>query len=144
MSIAQQRAQSALVEAKRSEHTKLAQKYPDHFGNEKAAKTYEELGNFLVSVGIPAERVNQIYEAPVIELALDAMRYRQAQKQASATVQRDPSGRFTATPAPKRVQPGPAVRPGNQSSEALRQARQRFNATGDARDAAELIGRLGL
>ena len=144
MTIAEQRAKVALVEAKRSEHGKLAQKYPDHFGPEKAAKTYEELGNFLVSVGIPAERVNQIYEAPVIELALDAMRYRQAQRQASATVQRDPTGRFTATPAPKRVQPGPAVRPGNQASEAVRQARQRFNASGDVRAAAELMGRLGL
>ena len=146
MEASQRRAAAALQEAKRSEHAKLASSRPDFFGPEKAAKTYEELGNFLVSVGIPAERVNQIYEAPVIELALDAMRYRQAQKQASAAPQnpRDAGGRFTASTTPTRVRPGPAARPGNQASDAVRQARQRFNSTGDARDAAELIGRLGL
>ena len=60
------------------------QKLPDYFGTpETTAKTYDELGKFLFAKGIPADRINAIHEAPIIELALSAMRFEQAQKHAS-------------------------------------------------------------
>ena len=75
--VATQRAEQAFQHAKRTEHAKLAHKLPDYFGSpQTAAKTYDELGKFLFAKGIPADRINQIHEAPIIELALAAMRIR--------------------------------------------------------------------
>src|SRR4029077_20731161 len=80
---ATQRAEQAFQQAKLAEHGKLAQKLPDYFGApEMARKTYDELGKFLFTKGIPADRINQIHEAPIIEMALNAMRFEQAQKKA--------------------------------------------------------------
>jgi hypothetical protein len=147
---ANKRAQAQLMEAKRTEHEKLAAKHPEFFGApEKASKTYKELSQFLFDQGIPAERISQIYEAPVIELALDAMRFRQAQKQASAVVNRDQTtGKFTAKTAPTRVQPGPATRQGtgDRTAEMARRVGERFRKTegADIRDMAELIRLNGL
>ena len=70
-------------EARQVEHAKLAKKLPEYFGPDVSAKTYDDLGNFLFAKGIPADRINAIHEAPIIELALAAMRFEQAQKQAS-------------------------------------------------------------
>ncbi|HTG23422.1 MAG TPA: hypothetical protein VK681_25530, partial [Reyranella sp.] len=78
------RAEQAFQHAKHVEHAKLAQKLPDYFGApETSQKTYDELGKFLLAKGIPADRINQIHEAPIIEMALNAMRFEQAQKRAS-------------------------------------------------------------
>jgi hypothetical protein len=61
---ATERAVQALELAKQAENAKLAHKLPDYFGSpEKAAKTYDELGNFLFAKGIPADRITQINEA---------------------------------------------------------------------------------
>jgi hypothetical protein len=73
---ATQRAELAFQHAKRAEHAKLVHKLPDYFGSlEAAQKTYDELGKFLFAKGIPADRINQIHEAPIIEMALNAMRF---------------------------------------------------------------------
>ena len=136
IAIANERAERAFFEAKQVEHTKLARKLPEYFGPDVSAKTYADLGNFLFAKGIPADRINAIHEAPIIELALAAMRFEQAQKQASTV-----RSHATAKTTPTRVAPGPANRAGNRQSEAARQVGERFRRSGGASiaDAAELI-----
>ncbi len=144
IAIANQRAQRAFQETRQVEHAKLASRLPEFFGKKVAAKTYGDLGNFLLSKGIPADRINAIHEAPIIELALAAMRFEQAQKQAS-TVRGSSSSLATASntakTTPTRIAPGPAARAGNRSGEAARQVGERFRKSGGASiaDAAELI-----
>jgi hypothetical protein len=140
IAIANERAERAFFEAKQVEHTKLARKLPEYFGPDVSAKTYADLGNFLFAKGIPADRINAIHEAPIIELALAAMRFEQAQKQAS-TVTKPGAANNTAKTTPTRVAPGPANRAGNRQSEAARQVGERFRRSGGASiaDAAELI-----
>jgi hypothetical protein len=158
--IATERAAQALELVKQGENAKLAHKLPDYFGNpEKAQKTYSELGKFLFAKGIPADRIAQIHEAPIIEMALNAMRFEQAQKKASPVL-RSSEGAVTSGAAnttakllgyqqratPTRVAPGPARRTGNQASEAARQVGERFRKNGgnSIADAAELIRLNGL
>jgi hypothetical protein len=134
-----------MFDARQVEHSKLANKLPEYFGPDVAAKTYGELGNFLFAKGIPADRINAIHEAPIIELALAAMRFEQAQKQASTVRASSSSARATANntakTTPTRVAPGPAFRAGNRQGEAIRQVGERFRKSGGASiaDAAELI-----
>ena len=143
---ATERAAQALELAKQAENAKLAHKLPDYFGSlEKAAKTYDELGKFLFAKGIPADRIAQIHEAPIIEMALNAMRFEQAQKKASPVI-RPGAANTPARATPTRVAPGPAsaslqARAGNQASEAARQVGERFRKNGgnSIADAAELI-----
>jgi hypothetical protein len=140
------RAAQAFQHAKRAEHDKVAAKLPDHFGTpEKAAKTYDELGRFLFSKGIPADRINLIHEAPIIEMALSAMLYERAKTKAS-TVTNPGAANNTARATPTRVAPGPAHTTGNQASEAARQVGERFRKNGgnSIADAAELIRLNGL
>jgi hypothetical protein len=144
VAIANQRAERAFFEARQVEHAKLEKKLPEYFGPDVSAKTYGELGNFLFAKGIPADRINAIHEAPIIELALAAMRFEQAQKQASTV--RTATANNTAKTTPTRVAPGPANRAGNRQSEAARQVGERFRRSGGASiaDAAELIRLSGL
>jgi hypothetical protein len=137
------RAEQAFQHAKHVEHAKLAQKLPDYFGApETSQKTYDELGKFLLAKGIPADRINQIHEAPIIEMALNAMRFEQAQKRASTVT----TANTTARATPTRVAPGPASRAGNRTSDAARQVGERFRKNGgnSIADAAELIRLNGL
>jgi hypothetical protein len=137
------RAEQAFQHAKHVEHAKLAQKLPDYFGAlETSHKTYDELGKFLLAKGIPADRINQIHEAPIIEMALNAMRFEQAQKRASTVT----TANTTARTTPTRVVPGPASRAGNRTSDAARQVGERFRKNGgnSIADAAELIRLNGL
>jgi hypothetical protein len=137
------RAEQAFQHAKHVEHAKLAQKLPDYFGApETSQKTYDELGKFLLAKGIPADRINQIHEAPIIEMALNAMRFEQAQKRASTVT----TANTTARTTPTRVVPGPASRAGNRTSDAARQVGERFRKNGgnSIADAAELIRLNGL
>jgi hypothetical protein len=138
IAIANERAVRALFEARQVEHAKLANKLPEYFGPDVSAKTYADLGNFLFAKGIPADRINAIHEAPIIELALAAMRFEQAQKQASTV---KATANNTAKTTPTRVAPGPAFRAGNRQGEAIRQVGERFRKSGGASiaDAAELI-----
>jgi hypothetical protein len=139
------RAAQAFQYAKRAEHDKVAAKLPDHFGTpEKSAKTYDELGKFLFSKGIPADRINLIHEAPIIEMALSAMLYERAKTKASTVT--SGAANNTARATPMRVAPGPARRTGNQASEAARQVGERFRKNGgnSIADAAELIRLNGL
>ena len=141
--IATERAAQAFELAKQAENAKLAHSLPDYFGSrEKAQKTYAELGKFLLAKGIPANRINQIHEAPIIEMALNAMRFEQAQKRASTVT----TANTTARATPTRVAPGPASRAGNRTSDAARQVGERFRKNGgnSIADAAELIRLSGL
>jgi hypothetical protein len=136
-------AEQTFQHAKHVEHAKLAQKLPDYFGApETSQKTYDELGKFLLAKGIPADRINQIHEAPIIEMALNAMRFEQAQKRASTVT----TANTTARTTPTRVVPGPASRAGNRTSDAARQVGERFRKNGgnSIADAAELIRLNGL
>jgi hypothetical protein len=143
----EQRRLEAFQEARRAEHAKLAEKLPDWFGTpETARKTYGELGRWLLGKGIAAERVSAIHEAPIIELALDAMRFEQARRKAISVTHRGGAANGTARPTPTRVAPGPASRPGNRNADALRQVGERIRQSGgaDVEDAAELIRLNGL
>lgn len=149
MAMADERAERARFEARQVEHGKLAKKLPEYFGPDVAGKTYDELGNFLFAKGIPADRINAIHEAPVIELALAAMRFEQARKQASTvrSSQASPATAIdTAKTTPTRVAPGPASSAGNRQGEAARQVGERFRKSGGSSiaDAAELIRLSGL
>ncbi|MBI2741781.1 MAG: hypothetical protein HYX38_35270 [Rhodospirillales bacterium] len=154
IAIANERAGRAFIEARQVEHAKLAKKLPEYFGPDVAAKTYGDLGSFLSAKGISPDRINGIHEAPIIELALAAMRFEQAQKQASTVRTSSSNGAATAIntakTTPTRVAPGPApsalARAGNRQGEAARQVGERFRKSGGASiaDAAELIRLSGL
>jgi hypothetical protein len=121
------RSQQAFQQAKAAEHTKLAAKLPQHFGGEKAQATYDEVSKYLTGLGIPPERVAQIYEAPVIETAFKAMLYDKAQ----AALKAKPTGQpTTATQTSRRVVPG--ARPSGQptQNDSARQAMKRLRETG--------------
>ena len=151
---ARQRAEQAFQQARQAEHAKVATRLPEYFGTpEKAARTYDELGKFLFAKGIPADRINQIHEAPIIELALAAMRFEQAQNKASTALagKTGQAANTTARATPTRVAPGPAPAPsqartGNRQSDAARQVGERFRRSGgsDIQAAAELIRLNGL
>jgi hypothetical protein len=147
--VATERAAQAFELAKQAENAKLAQKLPDYFGSpDKAQKTYAELGKFLFAKGIPADRIAQIHEAPIVEMALNAMRFEQAQQKALTAKAGKPPGK----PTPTRVAPGPAspapsqARAGNRNADAARQVGERFRKNGgnSIADAAELIRLNGL
>ena len=124
---AAKRAEKALSDAKRAEYEKLAAKLPEHFGKpEVAQKTYDELAEYLAKNGVPADRIPNIYESYVVEVALKAMLYDKAQAaRASATTQAQPT---TATQTPRRIAPGASQKTGQpKQSEAYRQARERLN-----------------
>lgn len=141
--IAEQRAQQTLAQRKREAHETIAKLMPDLYEGEKAAATYDKVGKYLLERGIPAERINAIHEAPIIEMATKAMMFDEARKQASTVTQtRGPDGKFTVKATPTRVQPGPAARQtGNRQAELARQVSERFRKS-DGKDmdlAAELI-----
>ena len=139
-----ERAHLALQEARAAEHRKLEAKLPQYFGPESAAATYQALGRFLHAKGIPPERINTIHEAPIVELVLAAMRFEEAQKQASTATRAAASSTVRTTPT--RVAPGPASRAGNRAADSIRQVGERFRQGGGASiaDAAELIRLSGL
>lgn len=116
---ANKRAEQALGKSKAAEHAKLAEKFPDHFGGEKAQKTYDDIAGYLLQQGVPADRVPHIYESFVVGVALKAMLYDKAQAALKA------GKPASATQTPTRIPPGP--RRGNpQRGEANRQAEQRL------------------
>lgn len=128
-----ERAQQAFRENKASEHAKLATKLPEHFGdNTKAQATYDRLGKFLGERGFTPERIQAIYEAPVIEIALESMLYREAQAKAKAALAKPNPN--TATQTSRRIVP--AARPAGQANgnEATRQAEQRLKSGQDLSD----------
>ncbi len=133
---AEQKAEEDGLAARRAEHAKLAAKLPEYFGPDRARQTYDALSRFLFEKGIPADRIAEIYEAPVIELALAAMRWDRAQ----LALRSRASGEGGKT-TPTRIPPGPATAHGNRSREAARQVGERFRQSGGASiaDAAELI-----
>lgn len=141
---AQERAEQELLVARQAEHAKLAERLPEFFGPERAGQTYDALSRFLFAKGIPAERIAAIYEAPIIELALSAMRFERAQdalRNSNGAKQGN-----AARPTPTRIAPGPGNAPGSRNGEAIRQAGERFRQSGGASiaDAAELIRLSGL
>ncbi|MBY0320950.1 MAG: hypothetical protein K2X72_19665 [Reyranella sp.] len=146
---AQQKAEQEQLTARRDEHAKLAEKLPEFFGPDRARQTYDALSRFLFEKGIPADRIAAIYEAPVIELALAAMRWERAQLalrsrergEGAATPVRNP-----AKATPTRIAPGPAARLDNREGAAVRQVGERFRRSGGTSiaDAAELIRLNGL
>lgn len=145
MAAAEERAEQERQAARRAEHAKLAEKLPEFFGPDRARQTYDALSRFLFEKGIPADRIAEIYEAPVIELALAAMRWERAQH-ALRSRDRGEGGRTSAKTTPTRVAPGPAARLDNRESAAARQVGERFRQSGGASiaDAAELIRLSGL
>lgn len=141
---AQERAEQELMAARQAEHAKLAERLPEYFGHERARQTYDAIRRFLFAKGIPADRIAAVYEAPIIELALSAMRFEKAQ-----LALRSSAGAKQGNPAkttPTRIAPGPGSTPDNRTGEAIRQAGERFRQNGGASiaDAAELIRLSGL
>jgi hypothetical protein len=145
MAAAQQKAEQEMQAARRVEHAKLAERLPEFFGPNRARQTYDALSRFLFEKGIPADRIAGIYEAPVIELALAAMRWERAQF-ALRSRDRGEGGRNPAKTTPTRIAPGPAATLDNRESAAARQVGERFRQSGGASiaDAAELIRLSGL
>lgn len=149
---AEAEAEAALAEARRVESGKLAAKLPEWFGTPQVAeRTWDELRRYLFAKGVPADRVGAVYEAPVVEIALNAMRFEHARALAEAARRRAGQGaappRPSSTPAsPARVSPGPAIPPVDRAPDAVRQAAERFHRGGGASiaDAAELIRLSGL
>ncbi|WP_422001743.1 hypothetical protein [Reyranella sp.] len=142
-------AEAARVEARRAEEGKLASRLPDWFGTPPVAeRTWGELRRYLFAKGIAADRIEAVHEAPIVEIALNAMRFENAQALAQRVRQRSRNGSETARAAagpaaasPVRVSPGPAHLPGDRAPEAARAVGDRFRRSGGASiaDAAELI-----
>lgn len=144
---AAERAERDFAERRRLEQQTLAERLPAYFGNrETAQRTYETLGRFLLAKGIPADRINAIHEAPIIELVLDAWRFEQAQLHARQA--REGRAGTSARPTPTRIAPGPGslAAPGHRGGEAGRPVAERFRTGGGASlaEAAELIRLSGL
>jgi|FEC22Drversion2_1045045.scaffolds.fasta_scaffold00225_90 hypothetical protein len=142
---ARQQEEQKLQAARQAEHAKLAERLPDFFGPERARQTYDELSRFLFAKGIPADRIAAIYEAPVIELALSAMRFENAQRALRSRASGG-GGRNPVKTTPTRIDPGPGNTPGNRNGADLREVGERFRQSGGASiaDAAELIRLSGL
>jgi hypothetical protein len=140
-----ERAEQEQVAAREAEHAKLAERLPEFFGPERARQTYDELSRFLFAKGIPADRIAQIYEAPVIELALAAMRWERAQLALRSRASGE-GGRNPVKTTPTRIDPGPGNTPGNRNAAGLREVGERVRQSGGASiaDAAELIRLSGL
>ena len=151
---AQARAEKELEEVRRVEGTKLAAKLPEWFGTPQVAqRTWDDLRRYLFGKGIAADRINGVYEAPIVEIALNSMRLENAQALAQRVRQRHAnpegtarSGQRPAAAAPARVSPGPSNLPVDRAPDAVRQASERFRKSGGASiaDAAELIRLSGL
>lgn len=124
---AEQRAQAQHHQERASEHGKLAAKYPKEFGPGAAEKTYAALSKYVLDQGISPDRLQGIYEVPVVEMIRKAYRYDQLQARARAvTDPRMPAA--SASTTPKRVVPGPGAQPGNRTDEATRQAIERLRS----------------
>jgi hypothetical protein len=122
---AEQRQEQAHQRERAAEHAKLAEKYPNEFGPEKAQETYTTLSDYLLRQGIAAERLKGIYEAPVVEIVRKAHKYDQLMAKAKGlTNPKLPDA--SASTTPRRVAPGPGQRSGNQASAAERQALERL------------------
>lgn len=125
---ANKNAAARFEETRRAEHEKVAAKHPEFFGTpERADKTYKELSQYLLDGGIPAEVIGKIHEAPIIEMALKAMRFDRAQKQASS-VAKPGAANTPAARTPLRVAPGPGSQPANRGGERARQASERIRS----------------
>jgi hypothetical protein len=150
---AEAQAAKEFEEARRVEHGKLAAKLPEWFGTPQVAqRTWDELRRYLFAKGLDAERIAGVHEASIVEIALNAMRFENAQALANQARQRSRqaaeaarSGQGAAA-APARVSPGPAAAPVDRASDAVRQASDRFRKSGGTSiaDAAELIRLSGL
>ncbi|MPZ32047.1 MAG: hypothetical protein GEV13_13805 [Rhodospirillales bacterium] len=146
---AEAQAEKELEEARRVESAKLAAKLPEWFGTPQVAqRTWDDLRRYLFAKGVAADRIAAVREAPIVEIALNAMRFENARALADAARQRSRhgteavrSGQPAAEAAPARVSPGPANRPVDRASDAVRQVSDRFRRSGGASiaDAAELI-----
>jgi hypothetical protein len=146
---AQAQAAKELEEAKRVESGKLSAKLPEWFGTPQVAqRTWDDLRRYLFGKGIGGDRIAGVYEAPIVEIALNAMRFEHAQALAQRARQRMKvdgeaarSGQRPAAAAPARVSPGPTNLPVDRAPDAVRQVSERFRRSGGASiaDAAELI-----
>ncbi len=103
-----QRLQAAHKQERAGEHAKLATKYPAEFGAEKAEATYRTLSDYVLKHGISPDRLEGIYEAPVVEIIRKAYKYDQLQAKArTVTTPKQPAQSATTTPtrvAPDRPQ----------------------------------------
>ena len=88
IAIADERAEQALLRGQAGRARQAREEAAGVFRPGSARQTYDDSSNFLFAKGIPADRINAIHEAPIIELALAAMRFEQAQKQASTVTAR--------------------------------------------------------
>jgi hypothetical protein len=123
-----QREQERFNQVRLAEHEKVAAKLPEYFGTrEKADKTYKELSEYLLTKGVPANVIGNIHEAPIIEMALNSMRFEKARKQASS-VAKPGAANTPAARTPLRVAPGPGSQPANRVGERQRQASERFRS----------------
>jgi hypothetical protein len=146
---AEAQARAALEEARRVESSKLAAKLPEWFGTTQVAqRTWDDVRRYLFGKGISAERIMGVYEAPIVEIALNSMRFENARALADAARRRSRlgteaarAGQPAAAAAPVRVSPGPTNLPGVRAPDAVRQVSERFRRSGGASiaDAAELI-----
>jgi hypothetical protein len=142
---AQRREQAQIEEKKRSSHEQVAREMPNLFGApERATKTYETLGKYLLEQGIDAPRINAIHEAPIIKLAAKAWLYDQAKTRASTVA--NGAANTPSTRTPMRVAPGPAPRTGSQGGERQRQASERIRkgTSVSVQEAAALMSSLKL
>ena len=144
-----------MEEARRVESAKLAAKLPEWFGTPQVAqRTWDDLRRYLFAKGVAADRIAAVHEAPIVEIALNAMRFENAQCAGRALPARGSgmglkaarSGQPAAAAAPARVSPGPANPPVDRASDAVRQVSERFRRSGGTSiaDAAELIRLSGL
>lgn len=122
-----QRQEASVAQERVAEHQKLAERFPREFGSPEASrKTYDALGKFLLERGIPADRINAIYEAPVVELVMEAYKYRRLQAKAREVTTPKPLA-IPASKTPTRVTPG-AARSASPADDATRLALERLRS----------------
>ena len=119
-----------------TEGAKLKEVCPELVDDKLGPQRKQDLGKFLVTLGFPAERINAM-SAHEASLAYDAMRWRNAQKQAAALKQAKPQ----TSPAP---QARPTVKPtassGGRSPNGARGDQLSRQRTLSTDEAVELLG----
>lgn len=126
--------QRAEFTAKQAEILKT--KIPEFADDAKRGDLVSKIRADLVDRGFNDREIGQVSDARLVEIALDAMRWRQHQ----ATL-RSAQAKAATPPAPRVQKPGPAP-DADAGSRTVRDQIQRFRQSGDIRDASKLLEHL--
>lgn len=130
----EQQRQQAIAQAVARQSEILKERVPDFADKEKAAKLTQDIRADLSNRGFSDQEIGSVTDARLVEVALDALRWRQHQTTLAAAKAK------TAAPQTPRVQkPGVAQDPGEAASRTVQNVIGQFRKTGSLKDAGKLL-----